>query len=623
MPQTTDIALDGAGYMVTAYTRAQDGMADGRSGRVSMRDFFGGQRRAIQLERDKAGNGLGVGPVNGGQGVQPWGNVAASVAMPTFGALPSAGARIPSAFVRDVLYFAVGSRLYRTQPTGGGWTAPTLAWDATDPILDLCIYASDGVLMTFGPAREVTFYSHTSNATQVLAAGEYGYRIASYAGYAIWSDARPAGRPSYLRMVTGSGVDLRLLDHDIIGFANAGAELYAITKQAIYSYSGRVKFQMIRNPAYDANDPNETDPPTIPGQEWSGEFSPFFQQGVYADADDFAVFVGYGGRIHAWVAGRMMEHNPSGERAGWRETGLEGRSCFGGTVAGGYVVVSIESVDGFNELWAWDGGGWWRVTRKVMAATGHWIWPTALCGVGQRDVLLFRHGEQGVDLVRLQHRSPTVHAFTPSATFTTPLLDANERDKAKAWRKIGAVFATGDRNGNLASTDPVTVALDVSLDAGETWTTPATRTLGGNTVANNAFALDAELTGTGNVSRFVLLRVRWSSVADWAPVLAGIWAEFDMLDAPVRRRRWTIGIQARDQQVDRAGGLVARSGQQLVDELWQAWQSGSVLAFRDIDHDASPVERTVRLIGINEKASAPYNAGQWADSVVTLQLVEV
>src|SRR5690606_13828699 len=149
-----------------------------------------------------------------------------------------------------------------------------------------------------------------------------------------------------------------------------------------------------------------------------GEFTPYFQHGVYAEPDDFRVFEGYGGRIHAWVAGQMMEDNPRGDRAGWRATGLSGRRCFGGTVAGGYVVVSIESHEGMNELWAWDGSGWWRLAQKAMGATGTWIWPVPLGGGGDgRDLMVFRDGEAAVDLFRLQHRSATNHAYPPAASF--------------------------------------------------------------------------------------------------------------------------------------------------------------------------------------------------------------
>lgn len=66
MPQATDIVLDGAGYMIAtgapSYTRAQDGMAEGRTARIQIRDFFGGQHRAFQLERDRGGDSLAIGP---------------------------------------------------------------------------------------------------------------------------------------------------------------------------------------------------------------------------------------------------------------------------------------------------------------------------------------------------------------------------------------------------------------------------------------------------------------------------------------------------------------------------------------------------------------------------------
>ncbi len=271
-----------------------------------------------------------------------------------------------------------------------------------------------------------------------------------------------------------------------------------------------------------------------------------------------------------------MEDNPRGDRAGWRATGLSGRRCFGGTVAGGYVVVSIESHEGMNELWAWDGAGWWRLAQKAMAATGRWIWPTALGGGGGgHDLMVFRDGEATVDLVRLQHRSAAQHAFPSSATFVTPMIDAGERDKTKAWRKAGAVFAAPVRSGNLSSTDAVTVYLETSLDAGATWSEVASQTLAGNTLVNSNVTLEAALTGA--MSRFLMLRVRWESVSDWAPVLVGVWAEFEVMDSPARRRRWSFRVQARDQVVDRAGSPLSRTGRQLIAELWGAWESGTPL----------------------------------------------
>ncbi|HWV24101.1 MAG TPA: hypothetical protein VNZ58_07915 [Thermomicrobiales bacterium] len=625
MPQATDIVLDGAGYMIVpgSYTRGQDGAPEGRTGRVSFRDFFGGQRRHLQLERDRAFDGLRVGPALNGQGVQPWPAKNGGFSLPAGVTMPSASTRVPAAIVRGRMYFALGQHILECVAPGSAWVTPSVKIDTGTTIRDLCLYASNGMLATFGSAKEVTWYRMSDGSSSVLLAGEQGYQIAGYGGYAIWNDARSTARPTYLRQVTGTEVDLRILDYDVTRLVNAGARIYAVTASAVYSYSGRVSERTVANPAYVA----DPDPRTITVQEWSGEWTPYFQHGVTAAPDDFSLFEGYGGRIYAWVAGEVMEDNPNGDRAGWRATGLSGRRCFGGCVAGGYVVVSIESHEGMNQLWAWDGSGWWKIDEKPMAATGTWIWPLNVNDGGSYDMIVFHDGAPTYDLYRLRPRSASVHAFPASAaSFTTPMIDAGERDRPKAWRKVGAVFATPELNGNLASVDPVRVLLDLSTDGGATWVTVADRTTsGGNTRENNNFTLDAVLTPAMGVadSRFVMLRARWESVSDWAPVLTGLWCEFEVLDAPARRRKWVFDVIARDQVVDRDGGVLNRTGRQLVAELWSAWEGEETVMLRDIDHDAAPVERSVRIVGIKETVPKPYDQSRWGDSVVSLHLVEV
>jgi hypothetical protein len=73
MAQATDIVLAGAGYMVLpgSYQRMSDGEPEGRAGRWVQRDFVGGQRRALQLERDRGWDSEGVGPALGGQAEWP------------------------------------------------------------------------------------------------------------------------------------------------------------------------------------------------------------------------------------------------------------------------------------------------------------------------------------------------------------------------------------------------------------------------------------------------------------------------------------------------------------------------------------------------------------------------
>ena len=69
MPQESDIVLDGTPYMLVpgSYRRASAGLPEGRTGRVVISDFVGGQRRAIQLERDTSWDSPGVSPAMFGQ----------------------------------------------------------------------------------------------------------------------------------------------------------------------------------------------------------------------------------------------------------------------------------------------------------------------------------------------------------------------------------------------------------------------------------------------------------------------------------------------------------------------------------------------------------------------------
>ena len=132
-----------------------------------------------------------------------------------------------------------------------------------------------------------------------------------------------------------------------------------------------------------------------------------------------------------------------------------------------------------------------------------------------------------------------------------------------------------------------------------------------------------ESTLSGITSRFIMLRIRWSSVVDWAPILSSMWVEYEVLDNPARRRKWNLRLLARDQEVDRDGARLAKTGRQLTEDLWQAWESDTPMTFRDIDYDTDPVTRTVRIVGISEAVNQPADSNRWGQSTITLNLVEV
>lgn len=498
------------------------------------------------------------------------------------------------------------------------WAAPTMVYDAgAGNIIHGIAYYGGNMLLTFGTTKDITHVLYPdATSPAVLFAGERGYDIVSYQGYAIWADARASGFPNQLRMVTGTGIQFRWVDSNVKRVTTAQAEVTIATNAALYSYSGRVaEFTVPVNGGQPGEDHEVL--------RWTGDVQPFFQHGVSTDADDFSFIVGFGGRTYAWVGRMVLEHDPNGERAGWRDTGLGGVRCFGACVAAGYLVVSILTAQNTSELWAWDGSGWWIIDKQAWSGTNEYLRPIALAGAGGFDVGVFQRGTANLRLFRLVWRSAALHNYPTAATYTTSLIDADERDKAKAWRKIGAVFASLDLPGNPTSVDAVNVGLGYSIDNGASFVTPATAAPSGNTLAGNNFTLDANIASDAAVSRFLMLRVTWSSVSDWAPVLVGLWTEYETLDSPARRRRWQFTVQAEDQVIDRDGAQLTRTGRQQVGELWDHWQDGATIPFRDIDYDAAAVERRVRIVGIEEVVPVPHEAGKWGQSAVMLTLVEV
>jgi hypothetical protein len=102
-----------------------------------------------------------------------------------------------------------------------------------------------------------------------------------------------------------------------------------------------------------------------------------------------------------------MEFNPNAgnNRQGWRATGLEGRSCYGATVAANMFVVTIVSRDGVPQVWAWDGSGWWLMNAIPGGQTR--CWPMFLAGAGNLDLIAFRDGSVTYDLYRMAYRDAT------------------------------------------------------------------------------------------------------------------------------------------------------------------------------------------------------------------------
>ncbi len=129
-------------------------------------------------------------------------------------------------------------------------------------------------------------------------------------------------------------------------------------------------------------------------------------------------------------------------------------------------------------------------------------------------------------------------------------------------------------------------------------------------------------------------------VSDWAPVLTSLWVEYEdaadyalaeLAEAEyeagvaaenVLRRKWELTIDAGDRNIRRDGQVDAKTGRQAITALWDAWELGTSVTFKDIDNDTDPVAYIVAIVGMEEKAAKPADGARWGESTVTLILEE-
>ncbi|HEV3495354.1 MAG TPA: hypothetical protein VHA34_03270, partial [Actinomycetes bacterium] len=499
----------------------------------------------------------------------------------------------------DYAFLAVGRFLYRSPAlTAGAWADFVQVADvgAGRTIGRLAYYRGD-LLLCCGLGLDVQRFTYPAGPLATFSAGLKAKIGIGYARQLVYGDPS-AGNEDVLKMTTGASPDSRELDAPIVNMGIYDGQVAIATRQSLWLLGGR------------------PDPTT---NKWTQEPQPFFTQGVWNADDDFLFLLEYGGRLYTWLANQVMYWEPNEPRQGWRAAGLEGRTCHGAAVAGNMLVVCCTTRTGASETWAFDGSGWWLLLRTVSQTR---VWPMHTGGAGTYDLAVFRDGAAGVtyDLFRMVWRSATLHTYPATATYLTSLLDAGERDKPKAWRKLGATFAVPEARGNQASADPVTVALSFSIDGGKTFTQVASASPSDPT--GRVLELSGEPAAPA-VGHWVQLRATWTSVLDWAPVLTGLWAEYELLDAPARRRRWRFKVHARDGTVQRDGAVASRSGRQLAADLWAAWAAGATVPFTDLDFDLTAKTYQVRIVGIAEEVAKPADGGRWGEAVLALTLVEV
>ena len=293
------------------------------------------------------------------QGVEPWGEES------VFGDGSIAGSslvfRQPSLVVGDRVSVAIGQKLYRSVLlNAASWSNWTQVADLGPGVgVSDLVYHQGNILLLCGRTRDIALFNTTTLAVTTPFAGLKSATGVSYGGALVCGQA-DAGVEHALKMVGGvlSGNQVTFdLDSPIVRVALFQGKVAIATRSGLYTLQGRPIAAAPDDPAI-AGD--QSRPAT-----WSEEPQPFVTNGVYVADEDFKFLVSHGGRLYTWLSNQVMEFNPSSQRDGWRAVGLEGKSTYGATVAGGHLIVTLTTRAGDTETWAWEGSGWWLLLRAA------------------------------------------------------------------------------------------------------------------------------------------------------------------------------------------------------------------------------------------------------------------
>ncbi|MCC7022116.1 MAG: hypothetical protein IT338_04775 [Thermomicrobiales bacterium] len=580
MPQTHDITLNDVGYAVVPGSFRKrsapplDGTQSREVRRIELGPFAGGQGQAIASGARRGWSSVGAGPCFDGQGIEPFPH---AIGYTDAGLLdlPATGKRAHGLVAGNNAYVGIGQRLYKSVAlTGGTWGDFAVAVDfGTGFVISGLAYFQDDVMVLSSSGNDLRRHNTASGNTVIWRGGEKGQVGCGYAGELIYA-ARAANKQEEIRLSgtkwNGAAVThTRYLDSPVLTMALYNGKVAIATKTSLWLMGGQPY-------------PGEPDDPTVSADTskapaWIGDPEPLMTHGTVATGDDFTFLCSYRGRLYTWLAGRVAALDDAAGRGRWERMGPEGVRCWGGTVVGDWLAVAIEGRYGGQELWGFNGDGWWLLARRESPGM---LWPCVVGGAGNRDLLLFRDGSATYDLYRLIWRGASVHTYAVASSWTSSLLDAGDATREKCWRAIGSTFAQPASRGNAASADRITVTLEYSLDDGATWAVAASA----STTAASARGLTLQSAFETNpagppASRHLQVRVSWSSISDWAPVLVNAWVEYVPLDNAPPRRRWELAVDAGDRRVRRDGNRDARDGRQAAAALWEAWEGRHTLRF--------------------------------------------
>lgn len=462
----------------------------------------------------------------------------------------------PKSFARigSNLFIAAGTRLYRYDNAGN----ITLRHTTTNPIIDITARGED-LFLAHGTLQPVSRWvdSTATWSNQPLGGTTYATIIRSVARWVILQKADDVNelrihQPSLSaqdRLIDGPARNAVVYD-DAILFA---------TERGIWAVRPENQTQ------FDFN-------------HWGVVSS----DGL-ANDDDHVWMVVFQGRLMTWIGGRAVIYDK--QRGWWRHAGFEAAESYGAAAVNGWLIVSARP-RGSNDiqLWGYNGSGWWLMAEHD---AGRWIAASRgdrLVGFkANDDELHYWNMDAGRDPVEV----------TEDVVLESTLLDGNDPTQPKFWTRIGVELARADP----AAVGEWDVQLSYSLDAGATWVAAGTPA----TVDDPTASITASV---GASSAYLRVKVELEQDTGLPPHILAIWAEYEVFNQSVRRRRWQFSIAATDRVLTRAGSLDARDGEDIRDDLWTLFDGPASFTFLDVDGESY----TVRIIGLREEWQRPDQA---------------
>lgn len=589
MSSTHDITLNGTGYMIHpgAYKRRQATTDEPAPGTVRLTDFWGGARRAYQWERDRIWSSSGAFPTLDSQGLTAGPKRLDSSETVTPAIDPGAPRWVLT--FNGTTYLVQGTAIYQLTQSGASYTGLTLVKSFASPILSATLVEST-IVLAFGGAVATQGYQLTSGTTFNPLFSATSLKFASL----VASDGdnlvlrNPNDGTGLLRVTDlgGTAGGNGVLGSNPRRLVSVDGHVWALTEQALWRRTGAGSWEVV------------------------GTMPPLTR------SDDASWAVVSYGKLYSWLGGQVVYYDLTNDV--WQAAGLTGQQTHGACAIGLWLIVGITSLLGVPELWGFDGHAWWLIETgttytnplPVSGAAGVW---DLYAGRGTTS--------QQVALWQLFPKAGAA-GLRSSWSLTTALMDAGIREQAKSWTSAGVELAWPDGRAGSGS---VTVTLESSSNGGASWSSVASGTING-TGARTATVKGSLPAGTS--SNWLQLRVTISGIVDWSPVVAGLWATYDLgssigASGGVNKRRWELDVACEDRLVLRDSSVETTGARAIARSLWSLWEAGQAVTLRDIDYDLTAAEYTVKLVGIKEVVPKPAEAARWGNGVVSLVLVEV